>query len=184
MNTQENGNKLHVDGVFEMEFVVAGEDEHGLPMLEVNLYPVSIEGMVGDAWVLKIDDNHLLAGLTIPLEETGLVMGDISSLPLHEGWVLITTSHGSGLHVEDLEQTFGARAAVFVLMALADALLSESINADQYGRPYRAVELDESNRYKEVLAMQKELHARIEADEQRRATDHEFNALIDREFNL
>lgn len=99
MNTQESGRKLHVDGAFEMEFVVAGEDEHGLPMLEVNLYPVFIGGMVGDAWALEVDCNHLVAGLTVPLEETGLAVGDISSLPLHEGWALLTTSHGSGLHV-------------------------------------------------------------------------------------
>jgi hypothetical protein len=117
------------------------------------------------------------------LEETGLAMGELNSLPLHEGWVLITTSHGSGLHVEDIEETFGRRAAVLVLEALADALLSESINADQYGNPYRAIELAESNRYEEVLAMQNELQAQIEDDEQRTATLYEFNALIDREFN-
>lgn len=184
MNTQENGNKLHVDGVFEMEFVVAGEDEHGLPLLEVNLYPVSLEGMIGDDWALKVDQNHLVAGVTVPLEETGLATGDIDSLPLNEGWALITTSHGAGLHVEDVEQTFGSRAAVFVLKALADALLSESINADQYGNPYRAIELDGSNRYEEVLDMQKALQARIEADEQRRATHCDFNARIDREFRF
>lgn len=184
MNTQDKGNELHVDGVFEMEFVVAGEDEHGLPMLEVNLYPVFIEGMIRDAWALKVDVNHLVAGLTIPLEETGLAIGDISSFPLHEGWALIATRHGSGLHVESVEQTFGSRAAVFVLAALADALLSEAINTDQHGNPYRAIELDQSNRYEEVLAMQKELQARIEADEQRRATEYEFNALIDREFSF
>lgn len=184
MNTRENGNKLHVDGVFDMEFVVAGEDEHGLPLLEINLYPVSIEGMVGDTWALKVDDNHLVGGLTVPLEETGLTVGDVSSLPLHEGWALITTSHGSGLHVEDVEHTFGSRAAVFVLAALADALLSESINADQYGNPYRAIELVDNNRYEEVLAMQKELQARMEADEQWRATHNAFSALIDREFSF
>lgn len=184
MNTQDKGNELHVDGAFEMEFVVAGEDEHGLPMLEVNLYPVFIEGMIRDAWALKVDANHLVAGLTIPMEETGLSIRDISSLPLQEGWALITTRHGSGLHVDDVEQTFASRAAVFVLAALADALLSEAINADQYGNPYRAIELGESNRYEEVLAMQKELQARIEADEQRMATHYEFNALIDREFSF
>lgn len=184
MNTQENESKLHVDGVFDMEFVVAGEDEHGLPLLEVNLYPVSIEGMIGDDWVLVVDNNHLVAGLTVPLEETGLAMDDVDSLPLHGGWALLTTSHGSGLHVEDVEQTFGSRAAVFVLKALADALLSENINADQYGDPYRAIELHGINRYEEVLAMQKELQARIESDEQRRATDYDFKALIHREFNL
>lgn len=83
-----------------------------------------------------------------------------------------------------MEQAFGSRAAVLVLTALADALLSESINADQFGNPYRAIELGESNRYEEVLAMQKELQAQIEADEQRRAIHYEFNVLIGREFSL
>lgn len=184
MNTQENESKLHVDGVFEMEFVVAGEDEHGLPLLEVSLYPVSIEGMIGDDWALVVDNNHLVAGLTVPLEETGLAIDDVDSLPLHEGWALLTTSRGSGVHVEDVEQTFGSRAAVFVLKALADALLSENINADQHGNPYRMIELHEINRYEEVLAMQKELQARIESDEQRRAIDYDFKALIHHEFSL
>lgn len=184
MNTQENGSKLHVDGVFDMEFVVAGEDEHGLPLLEVNLYPVTVGGMTGDEWAVKLDDSHVLAALTVPLEETSLTVGDVDSLPLDRGWVLITTSYGCGLHVEDVEQAFGSRAAVIVLKALSEALLSESINADQYGKPYRAIELDESNRYEEVLDMHKELQERIQAEEQRKATQYEFNALIDREFSF
>ena len=181
---QENGNKLHVNGVFDMEFVLAGEDEHGLPLLEVNLYPVTVEGIIGNDWALMVDYSHVLAALTVPLEEAGLARGDLDSLPLHAGWARISTSHGCGLYVEDVEQAFGSRAAVIVLKALAEALLSESINADQYGIPYRAIELVENNRYEEVLDMQKELQARTERDERRRATEYEFNALMNREFSF
>jgi hypothetical protein len=183
MSTQKNGHQLHVNGTFQMEFVVAGEDEHGLPLLEVNFYPVSIEGMIGDNLALGMDGQHLVAGLTVPLEDTGFTPPDLDSLPLREGWATISTAHGPGLQVEDLEQAFGTRAAVIVLKALADALLSESINADLYGSPYRSVELDDDNRYEEVLAMQKDLQSRIEADEQSKVTNDVFNAMMNREFS-
>jgi hypothetical protein len=184
MSTQNSGHQLHVDGSFEMEFVVAGEDEHGLPLLEVNIYPVVIEGMIGDNLAFGVDGQHLVAGLTVPLEATGLSPTDLDSLPLRGGWATISTAHGSGLRVEDLERAFGARAAVIVLEALADALLSESINADLYGSPYRSVELDDDNRYEEVLAMQKALQSRIEVDEKRQVTHDVFNTMMNREFSI
>ena len=115
-----------------MEFVVTGEDEHGLPLLEVNMYPVVV-GMSSDNLVFGVDGRHLVAGLTIPLEDTGLSTTDLDSLPLHGGWATISTAHGEGLRPQDLEGTFGPRSAVVVLEALADALLSESINADMRG---------------------------------------------------
>jgi hypothetical protein len=130
-----------------------------------------------------MDGQHLVAGLTVPLEDTGFTPPDLDSLPLRGGWATISTAHGPGLQVEDLEQAFGTRAAVIVLKALADALLSESINADLYGSPYRSVELDDDNRYEEVLAMQKDLQIRIEADEQSKVTHDVFNAMMHREFS-
>ena len=72
MSTQNNGHPLHVDGSFEMEFVVTGEDEHGLPLLEVNMYPVVVVGMISDNLFVGVDGRHLVAALTIPLEDTGL----------------------------------------------------------------------------------------------------------------
>jgi hypothetical protein len=131
-----NGHQLYVNGSFEMEFVVAGEDEYGLPLLEVNMYPVVVAGMTSDDLNFGVDARHLVAGLTIPLEDTGLSTTDLASLPLHDGWATISTAHGEGLRPQDLEGTFGTRSAVIVLGALADALLSESINADMKGSSY------------------------------------------------
>ncbi len=173
----KNGHQLYVDGSFEMEFVVAGEDEHGLPLLEVIMYPV-IVGMSGDNLVFGVDGRHLLAGLTIPLEDTGLSTTDLDSLPLHDGWATISTAHGEGLRPQDLEGTFGPRSAVIVLEALADALLSESINADTNGRSYRSVELNDNNRYEEVLAMHKNLQSRIDVEDPERVTHDVFNAMM------
>ena len=182
MNTQNNGYQLHLDGSFEMEFVVAGEDEHGLPLLEINLYPVVVVGMIGDNLAFGVDGKHLVAGLTIPLEDTGLSTTDLDSLPLHGGWATISTAHGEGLRPQNLEGTFGPRSAVIVLEALADALLSESINADMKGSSYRSVELSDDNQYEEVLAMHKNLQSRIEVEEQVRVTHDVFTAMMSREF--
>lgn len=95
---------------------------------------------------------------------------DVDSLPLHDGWATISTAHAEGLRPQDLEGTFGPRSAVIVLKALADALLSESINADMTGSSYRSVELDDDNRYEEVLAMHQNLQSRIEVEEQEKVT--------------
>lgn len=177
-----NGHQLYVDGSFEMEFAVAGEDEHGLPLLEVNMYPVVVVGMIGDNLAFGVDGKHLVGGLTIPLEDTGLSPADLDSLPLHGGWATISSAHGEGFRPQDLERTFGPRSAVVVLKALADALLSESINADMTGSPYRSVELDDDNLYEEVLAMHKNLQSRIEVEEQEQVTHAVFNAMMSREF--
>lgn len=177
-----NGPQLHVDGSFEMEFVVAGEDEHGLPLLEVNLYPVVVVGMIGDKPAFGVDGKHLVAGLTIPLEDTGLSTRDLDSLPLHGGWATISTEHGEGLRPQDVEGMFGPRSAVIVLEALADALLSESINADMNGSSYRSIEQSHANRYEEVRAMHKNLQSRIEKEEQVQVTLDVFNAMMRREF--
>ncbi|MGO4435757.1 hypothetical protein AB4Y88_21485, partial [Paenarthrobacter sp. RAF9] len=77
---------------------------------------------------------------------------------------------------------FGRRPALVVLEALADALLSESINVDMKGSPYRSLELSEDNRYEEVLAMHGNLRSRIEAEEQEQVTHDVFNAMMSREF--
>lgn len=177
-----SGHQLYVEGSFEMEFVVAGEDEHGLPLLEVNMYPVVV-GMSRGNLVFGVDGSHLVAGLTIPLEDTGLSTTDLDSLPLHGGWATISTAHGEGLHPQDLEGSFGPRSAVIILEALADALLSESINADMKGSPYRSVGLHGDNRYEEVLAMHKTLQRRLETEEQMQVTRDVFNAMISREFH-
>lgn len=183
MSTQNTGHQLYVDGSFEMEFVVAGEDEHGLPLLEINLYPVVVIGMIGDNLAFGVDGKHLVAGLTIPLEDTGLSTTDLHSLPLHGGWATISTAHGEGLRPQNLEGTLGPRSAVIVLEALADALLSESINADMKGCPYRSVELSDDNRYEEVLDMHKNLQSRIEMEEQVQVTHDVFTAMMSREFH-
>lgn len=182
MSTQNNGLQLHIDGSFEMEFVVTGVDEHGLPLLEVNMYPVVVVGMLGDKLAVGVGGQHLVAGLTIPLEDTGLSTTDLDSLPLHGGWATIATAHGEGLRPQDLEGTFGPRSAVVVLEALADALLSESINADLKGSSYRSVELCDDNRYEEVLAMHKNLQSRIELEEHGRVMHDVFSAMMSREF--
>lgn len=182
MTIHNNGHQLHVNGSFEMEFVVAGEDEHGLPLLEVNMYPVVVVGMLGDNVAFGMDGKHLVAGLTIPLEDTGLSTTDLDSLPLHGGWATISTAHGEGRRPQDLEETFGRRPALVVLEALADALLSESINVDMKGGPYRSMELSEDNCYEEVLAMHGKLRSRIEAEEQEQVTHDVFNAMMSREF--
>jgi hypothetical protein len=54
-----------------MEFAVAGKDEHNLPLLEVNMYPVLASGM---------DSQHLVGALAMPLEDTGLGIMDVESL--------------------------------------------------------------------------------------------------------
>lgn len=184
MNTQINGHQLHVDGNFEMEFVVAGQDEHGLPLLEVNMYPIVIEGMIGDNFSLGLDGRHLIAGLTVPLENTGLGTPEMDSLPLRGGWATISAEHGPGFRPQELEGAFGPRVAVIVLEALADALLSESINADMHGNPYRSIELECDNRYEEVLAMHKNLQRRIASHEQDQVNHDVFNAMMNRAFRL
>lgn len=177
----KNGNQFHVDGLFEMEFAIVGQDEHGLPLLEVNFYPV-LEGTTGTDWTAVVDGQHLVANLTVPLEDAGLTLKDLESLPLRDGWACISTAHGVGLRVEDLEKHFGSRAAVIILEALADALLSEFINRDLFGNPYRSLELND-NRYEEVLLMRNVLQQRIDADEQRQLTRNAFNALMNRGFS-
>ena len=183
MSTQNNDHLLHVDGSFEMEFVVTGEDEHGLPLLEVKMYPVVVIGKISDNLFFGVDGRHLVAGLTVPLEDTGLSTTDLDSLPLHGGWATISTAHGKGVRPQDLEGSFGPRSAVIVLEALADALLSESINADMKGSPYRSEELHGDNRYEEVLAMHKTLQSRLEIEEQMQVTHDVFNAMMSREFH-
>ncbi|MDF2048870.1 hypothetical protein [Arthrobacter sp. Cr_A7] len=182
MNAKKNGNQFHVDGLFAMEFAMVGQDEHGLPLLEVNFYPV-LEGVTGSGWTAAVDGKHLVANATVPLEDTGLTPADLESLPLQDGWTSISTAHGAGLRVEHLEKHFGSRAALIILEALADALLSEFINRDLFGNPYRTIELND-NRYEEVLLMRNVLLHRIEADEQRQVTRNVFNALMDREFSI
>jgi hypothetical protein len=126
MNILINEHQPHVDGSFEMEFALAGQDEHGLPLLDVNMYP-TVEGMTGDNFAWGLDGQHLVAGLTIPLEDTGLGTSELESLPLRGGWATISAEHGPGFSSQELEGVFGRRVAVVVLEALADALLSESI---------------------------------------------------------
>jgi hypothetical protein len=138
--------------------------------------------MKDDNLAFGVDGKHLVAGLTIPLEDTGLSTTDLDSLPLHGGWATISTAHGEGLRPHDLEGTFGPRSALIVLEALADALLSESINTDMKGSSYRSVELYGENRYEEVLAMHKNLQSRIEVEEQERVTHDVFSAMFSREF--
>ena len=99
------------------------------------MYPTVIEGMTGDNFAWGLDGRHLVAGLTIPLEDTGLGTSELDSLPLRGGWATISAEHGPGFRPQELEGAFGPRVAVIVLEALADALLSESINADMYGNP-------------------------------------------------
>lgn len=182
MNTKKNCNQFHVDGLFAMEFVVVGQDEHGLPLLEVNFYPV-LEGVTGTGSAAAMDGTHLVASTTVPLEDAGLTLMDLESLPLREGRAFISTALGPGLRAEDLEKNFGSRAAVIVLEALADALLSEFINRDLFGTPYRAFEVDD-NRYEEVLQMRSVLRHKIDSDEQRQVTRNVFEALMGREFSL
>lgn len=182
MNAKKNGSQFHVDGLFAMEFATVGQDEHGLPLLEVNFYPV-LEEMTGTGSTAAVDGQHLVANSTVPLEDAGLTLKDLESLPLRDGWASISTAHGAGLRVEDLEKLFGSRAAVIILEALADALLSEFINRDLFGNPYRSFELND-NRYEEVLLMRNVLQHRIDADEQRQVTRSAFNALINREFSF
>lgn len=181
MTAKKIGNQYHVDGLFAMEFAIVGQDEHGLPLLEVNFYPV-LEGVAG-SWAAAVDGKHLVANSTVPLEDAGLTPTELESLPLRDGWTLISTAHGAGLRVEDLEKLFGSRAALIILEALTDALLSEFINRDLFGTPYRAMELND-NRYEEVLLMRNVLQHTIEADEQRQVIRNVFNAMMDREFSI
>lgn len=182
MCNQNNEHRLHVDGSFAMEFMGSGEDEHGLPLLEVNFYPLVAQGMIGDRWAVAVDSQHLVANFTEPLENAGLTLKDMDSLPLRGGWATISSGQASGFRVEDLESTFGSRAAVIILKALADALLSEAINADWHGTPYRSINITEENRYEEILAMQEEMQNRIEADESLQAMRDSFGLMMNREF--
>lgn len=44
------------------------------------------------------------------------------------------------------------------------------------------MELDDDNRYEEVLAMHKNLQSRIEVEEQEKVTQEVFTAMMSREF--
>ena len=177
-----NGHHQYIDGCFEMEFAVSGEDEHGLPLLDVNMYPVIFVGMTSDNVACGVGSMHLVAELTIPLEDSGLSTTDLESLPLLGGWATISTAQADGLRPEDLEGIFGPRAAAIVLEALADALLSESINADMNGYSYRLNDLNGDNRYEEILAMHKNLLRRIDAEDEKQVTRDVFHSMMSREF--
>ncbi|TLM71599.1 hypothetical protein [Pseudarthrobacter sp. NamB4] len=140
--------------------------------------------MLGDRLEVVTDSRHLVGSLTVPLEEADLSLQELASLPVEKGWGTISTGRSPGIRVEDLESMFGLRAAVIVLGALADALLSEAINADLYGRPYLPMDLAEDNRYEEILAMQRELQQISDADESLRAVRNAFDQIMKRKFPL
>lgn len=156
----------HIDATFEVEIVIAGKDEHGLPLLEVNMYPLLATG---------IDQEHLVGTLSMPLEETGLSIDDVEILPLDDGWLTVTATNGPGIAASHLEELLGTEAAVLALQVLTEALMSECINMDLRAAPYRSFETDDVELYDAIQAMHADLAVRvaskIECQETRRAFD-------------
>jgi hypothetical protein len=166
-------NQNHLDSTFEMELVIVGDDEHGLPVLEVNMYPVRVMGM---------DTRHLVGSLCIPLEDTGLSVQDVEVLPLRDGWVTVTASEGLGIAAEELEELFGPHVAVLALQVLTEALLSEYINMDLRAAPYRSTEVESDELHWAVQALHADLAVRISQKAERQQTRNAFDEIISRSF--
>lgn len=164
----------HVDATFEMEIVVAGKDEHGLPLIEVNMYPVLASG---------IDSEHLVGSLSTPLEETGLSIADVQRLPLDKGWLTVTANNGGpGVTAGKLEELLGPKAAVLALQVLSEALVSEYINMDLRATPYRSIESENDEFCDTVQAMHADLAARVAAEIERQETRRAFDELMSRAY--
>jgi hypothetical protein len=166
-------NQNYVDATFEMELIIAGKDEHGLPMLEVNMYPVMAAGL---------DTRHLVGSLCIPLEDTGLSVQDVEALPLRDGWLTVTASEGPGIAAEELEELFGPHVAVLALHVLTEALLSEYINMDLRAAPYRSTEVESDELHLAVQALHADLAERISQVAERQQTRNAFDEIIWRSF--
>jgi hypothetical protein len=177
MNMYEE-NHLHVNGSFAMEFVVAGVDEHGLPMLELSAYPVVVSGADQDGLTYTADWRHCVGRLSLPLEDSDLSRSEVEALPLSDGWATLSAGEGPGLAAVRIEAEFGARAAVLVLQVLTEALLSEFINMDVHAVPYRNLDADSDDLHMSIQAMHGELARRVVEDAENRRTREAFEIII------
>ncbi|OUM41050.1 hypothetical protein [Arthrobacter sedimenti] len=176
MNKQES---TYIDGAFAIELCVQGEDEHGLPLLDVTLYP-AIASQVTNAPLgsgYAADFRYVMGGITVPLEETGLTKQELASMPLCDGWTVISYC-GAGLRAHEVSQVFGVRAAIVILSALSDALLSESINEDDGGSLFRPGEDLLTDDWDHVCELLQRLQDQLEAENQREEVSFAFFDLI------
>lgn len=169
---------LHVDGSFAMELVVAGVDEHGLPMLELSMYPVVVAGVDQDGLTYTADWRHCVGQLSLPLEDSGLSPCEVEALPLSGGWATLSAGGGPGLAAARIEAEFGAQAAVLVLQVLTEALLSEFINMDVHAAPYRSLDADSDDLHIAVQAMHAELSPRVAENAENRRSREAFETII------
>lgn len=171
------------DGSFAAYIAVEGTDEHGLPILAVTLFPlVATTGSSDLGHGFGLDNRFILDEVFVPLEETRLSVEDVSSLPLHEEWTVVSLDK-VGLRASEVKATFGVRAAVYILAALGQAYLSESVNQDVDLLPYRESENLFTGNYDVVLAMHHVLTDAVRADEELEEVRLHFYELIAASFS-
>ncbi|WP_043444251.1 hypothetical protein [Arthrobacter sp. L77] len=173
-----------IAGTFALELRVQGEDEHGLPMLDITLYPAvaSQEANVPLGPGYAADVRYVMGAATVPLEEAGLTIQGLASMPLFEGWMIIR-HRGAGLRAEEVATVFGARATIVLLSALSDALLSESINEDAKRNLFRAGENLLTDDWDEVCELLQRLQIQVAAQDEREEVSLAFFELIQATFD-